>query len=157
MPETNLHAVESGRAAHAYQTVQLGMLEAKKLDAKADDKYANSCTKLPTLIRVNGLVPALLLAEEKGTNTNSKQKQYGNLSRRVMKWLIAEECPVNTMLDPVKSSAEGVEQIAKLVSLHSTAYRPITAEVLNYLRWASRFARALKPDAHKQHIDEAED
>ena len=125
MAKSNMNAVESGRAAHAYEAVKRGMPE--------EEKYAESAKKLPMLIKVNGLVPALLFAKEK--------KQFGkdeaSLEHSVLSWLNEDGCPVSQIVKPKVG-----KDIGKLTELESRQYRQVTAEVQRYLNWVKRFSAA---------------
>ena len=114
-----MHAVESGRAAHAYNAVLEGMPKT--------EKYAENAKKLPMLIKVNGLVPALLFAQEK--------KQYGSLSASVLSWLVSPGCPVSQLVNNRAA-------VGDLTGLDSRQYRQVTAEAQRYLNWVKRFAAA---------------
>ncbi len=119
-----MHSVESGRAAHAFKAVESGYSAADK-----KKEYANSCKKLPMLIKINGLVPALLFAQEK------KKDQFGNLEAEVLSWLRDPGCPLSQLTKAVRSPGD-------LTALSSQQYRQITAETQRYLGWVKRFAAA---------------
>lgn len=123
--------VQSGRAAHAFAQVSRGY-ERAGADAK---EYAASCKKLPMLIKINGLVPALLFAREK--------KQFGSkeysLEEAVMSWLRDAGSPVSQLL-------QGKSDIGDLTGLTSRQYRLVTAEVQRYLSWVKRFAAARRAE-----------
>ena len=119
-----MQAVESGRAQHAYESVKEGYASAKK-----QKEFVASCKKLPMLIKLNGLVPALLFAKEKD--------QFGNLSKFVMDWIRSAGSPVAMLL-------QNRGEIGMLTELDSREYRQVTAEAQRYLGWVKRFAAAEK-------------
>ena len=128
MPTTQ---VQSGRAAHAFERITEGYRRSGT-DAK---EYASSCKKLPMLIKVNGLVPALLFAREK--------PQFGSkgysIEEAVMSWLRDSGSPVSQLL-------QGKSEIGDLTDLTSRQYRLVTAEAQRYLAWAKRFAAARRAE-----------
>lgn len=130
MPEPNttslLHQVESGRAQHAFQHVTKGYTASEK-----PKEFAASCKKLPMLIKLNGLVPALLFAREKS--------QFGHLDAYVMSWLKSDGSPVAVLL-------RNANEIGDLTSLDSRHYRQVAGETQRYLTWVKRFAAALRAD-----------
>ena len=119
-----MQAVESGRAKHAYDSVKDGYAA-----ASTQKEFVASCKKLPMLIKLNGLVPALLFAKEKD--------QFGKLSTYVMAWLRDPGSPVAKLV-------EGKTEIGQLTELDSRDYRQVTAEAQRYLGWVKRFAAAVK-------------
>jgi CRISPR type III-B/RAMP module-associated protein Cmr5 len=117
---------QAGRAKHAYATATEGV----SVDATATKEFVSSAQKLGMLVKINGLVPALLFAQTK--------KQFGSLSSRVMLWLADSGSPVSKLLD-------GRTEIGYLTEVDSTSYRLLTSEAQRYLAWVKRFAVALAP------------
>ena len=113
----------SGRARHAYEAVKAGLQDAEK-----QKEFASSAKKIGMLVKINGLVPALLFAREK--------QQFGSIHEDVLSWLTAAGSPVQQFMQ----HHAGIEG---LTSLNSSQYRLVTAETQRYLAWVKRFASAL--------------
>ena len=119
--------IESGRARHAFDTAEQGLKDGGK-------EFLSSTKKLGMLVKVNGLIPALLFSKEK--------KQFGGLGERVMNWLAAEGSPVSQLM-------KQHTQIADLTEMDSSSYRLLIAETQRYLAWVKRFAAALAPETNE--------
>ena len=124
--------IESGRARHAFDTAEQGLKDGGK-------EFLSSTKKLGMLVKVNGLIPALLF---------SKEKQFGGLGERVMNWLAAEGSPVSKLM-------EQHTQLADLTEVDSSTYRLLTAETQRYLAWVKRFAAALAPETDEAKLPQS--
>ena len=119
--------VQNGRPAAAFRAV-----EAAKANAKiSNKKYKNSAKKLPMMIKVNGLLPALLFAGTKD--------QFHGLDQEVVKWLGSADSPVRQFFRDNK-------ELNQLAELTSGQYRLATEETQRYLGWVRRFADAIDTD-----------
>jgi len=137
--------LENGRASKAYNFVY----EAKNsLTAEEQDKYKSYVKKLPMLIKVNGLGPAMAFVNSKSSkkskekenkeNTYSKiekenkENAYSKIYKQIDEWLIEKNL--------VKNDGELIEEI---IQKNSYEYRIITNEVLELLGWMKRFVETM--------------
>ena len=118
---------QSGRAQHAYLAVKKATSDASKTK-----EFVASAKKLPMMIKVNGLLPALLFADTKS--------QFHQLPQQVMAWLTDKDGG-----SPVKQYFVNTDKdIATLAGFDSYKYRQVTVEAQRYLAWVRRFADAMK-------------
>lgn len=128
---------QSGRAQHAYLAVEKAVSDASKTK-----EFVAGAKKLPMMIKVNGLLPALLFADTKS--------QFHQLPQQVMAWLTDKDggSPVKQYFVNVGGDAStqtGFDRyIAELTGFDSYKYRQVTVEAQRYLAWVRRFADALK-------------
>lgn len=108
------NTLEQGRAKFAYDRVQ----------ENKSEEYKTAAKKLPMYIKTNGLGAAIAFIKIKNI------KLYNDVNA----WLNSQDCTVHQLLN-----RNTPELIDKIISLDSSRYRAVTAEVLAYMNWVRRF------------------
>lgn len=120
---TQRNSIEQLRASTAYQDASHGIGQAGK------EEYSSFVNELPMLIKVNGLGAAIAYASYK--NAASKL-----VNTQLTHWLKQEHN--QHLLGNFQGRLD-----ATLAECNSTTYKAVTLEVLAYLTWLRRFAKAL--------------
>jgi CRISPR-associated protein Cmr5 len=129
MPEnTSRTKLEQGRAAFAYDAALIGEKLSKNTEYKA---YV---TKLPMLIKTNGLGAAMSFAFAKGKGRTNNA--WGLIYHQIETWLKKEDKHLIEL-------GEDISLMKALMNTDSSTYRATTIEVLALLNWMRRFAEGL--------------
>ncbi|WP_299458253.1 type III-B CRISPR module-associated protein Cmr5 [uncultured Microscilla sp.] len=120
--------LEQGRAAFAFECAQKGM-QTKGIN----ETYEPQTTRLPTLIKTNGLGAAIAFFA-------SNKPVHKHICLDILSWL--QQSPVNAVVD--MSQIKDVMGFAeKITQLDTADYKTLTIEVLAFLTWLRRFAKGL--------------
>lgn len=120
---TQRNSIEQQRASAAYHDAKNGINQAGK------EEYSSFVNELPMLIKVNGLGAAIAYASYKNAASKLVNSQLSN-------WLKQEQN--RYLLGDFQGRLD-----ATLMECNSTKYKAVTLEVLAYLTWLRRFAKAL--------------
>ncbi len=124
---SEIRKIEQGRAAKAFECISN---HAKKEKVKGNLKeYKSYVKKLPMLIKVNGLGPAIAFVYSK----KQKVVAYEWLYNDIVCWIKKSH-----YLYYIKDKFNG-ELVDDIINLNSQEYRAVTKEVLAFLNWLKRF------------------
>ncbi len=123
---SEIREIEQGRASQAFECISSHESD----NNKTLREYKAYIKKLPMLIKVNGLGPALAFVYSK----KQKADAYKWLYNDIKSWL--KESPY---LYYISEKLNG-ELIDDITNLNSQEYRAVTKEVLAFLNWLKRFA-----------------
>lgn len=138
--QTNIKALEEGRAQYAYSCVQDALkkfprLESSKDASKNAKSYKAYSKKLPMMIKTNGLGASLafVLSRSKSDLNNP----WGLLYHHINLWLRTDHKKFLLGENPKPDIADAV------INLESHQYRAVSIEVLAFLTWLRRFSEGL--------------
>ncbi|HPS31139.1 MAG TPA: type III-B CRISPR module-associated protein Cmr5 [bacterium] len=144
---SSLKSIENERAKFAYKCVE-DAKKAYKDKAQIDeefyytDKYDSYISKVPMMIKVNGLgnTLAFILSKSKGSKAGKKTDEpknaYDLIYLQITKWF----AEYRSYLLNIKETDDLVK---KVIELPSKEYKAVTFEVLSLLNWLKRFADGL--------------
>lgn len=138
MDKNDLKGIEQGRAIFAYRCV-------KKLHngEKNTEGIQIICKRIPTMIKNNGLGPALAFVYAKGEPDANGNNAYTILYRNIDERLKEEKF--------LQKDDKLIEYILKI---DSTKYREISNEVLALFTWLRRFVDGMIEDEKSKGEDE---
>lgn len=145
-------SLEQKRASFAYEKAEEGLKIIEKFaigqEYYQDNMYTAYARKIPSLIKTNGLAPALayVFSKRKKSENNidpGKEKNpknaYDLLYLHIYQWLVEERKLLK--IDP--RDKESFSLVKALVNCDSATYRHLTMEVLALLGWIKRFSEGL--------------
>ncbi|QSQ07880.1 hypothetical protein H0A61_00197 [Koleobacter methoxysyntrophicus] len=128
-----IHEIERKRAEFAYKCVDRVLKEHKNIK----EKYKTYVKKIPMLIKNNGLGATFAFVKAK---ISEKEGEAGYAYK-----LIYEQTG-NWLKEDYKQLIDlrGDEDLViQIISLDSNTYRAVTAEVISFFTWLSRFAEGM--------------
>lgn len=128
-----VHEIERKRAEFAYKCVDEVLKDHKSIK----EKYKAYVKKIPMLIKNNGLGAAFAFVKAK---ISEKEGEAGYAYK-----LIYEQTG-NWLKEDYKQLIDlrGDEDLViQIISLDSNTYRAVTAEVISFFTWLSRFAEGM--------------
>ncbi len=152
-------SLEQKRASFAYEKAEEGLEISEKTGKIGQDyyedkdkMYAAYARKIPSLIKTNGLAPALAFVFSKRKKPDHKNNKkippgekenpknaYDLLYLHIYQWLVEERKLLKTNL----KDEDNFSLIKALVNCDSSTYRHLTLEVLALLGWIKRFSEGL--------------
>lgn len=139
MDKNDLKGIEQGRAIFAYRCVD----EVCTMEKKIQREYKSYAKRIPTMIKNNGLGPALAFVYAKGEPDANGNNAYTILYRNIDERLKEEKF--------LQKDDKLIEYILKI---DSTRYREISNEVLALFTWLRRFVDGMIEDEKSKGEDE---